>query len=65
MLWKEGLLIKLDQIGIGEIIYNWIKKFLIEINIKVKVGDYISRNGKIENGTPQGSVIGPLSLVDL
>ncbi len=60
MLWKEGLLIKLDQIGIGGRIYNWIKEFLIERNIKVKVGDYISREGSIENGTPQGSVISPL-----
>ncbi len=25
MLWKEGLLIKLDQIGIGGRLYNWIK----------------------------------------
>ncbi len=63
MLWKEGLLIKLDQIGIGGRIYNWIKEFLIERNIKVKVGDYISREGSIENGTPQGSVISPLLFI--
>ncbi len=25
MLWKEGLLIKLDQIVIGGRLYNWIK----------------------------------------
>ncbi len=63
MLWKEGLLIKLDQIGIGGRIYNWIKEFLIERNIKVKVGEYISREGSIENGTPQGSVISPLLFI--
>ncbi len=63
MLWKEGLLIKLDQIGIGGRIYNWIKEFLIERNIKVKVGDYISREGSIENGTPQGSVLSPLLFI--
>ncbi len=66
MLWKEGLLIKLDQIGIGGRIYNWIKEFLIERNIKVKVGDYISREGSIENGTPQVSRIWlPLTTLQL
>ncbi len=58
--YGKGLLIKLDQIGR---IYNWIKEFLIERNIKVKVGDYISRKGSIENGTPQGSVISPLLFI--
>lgn len=63
MLWKEGLLIKLDQIGIEGKLYNWIKEFLIERNIKVKIGEYISRKGIIENGTPQGSVISPLLFI--
>ncbi len=30
MLWKEGLLIKLEKFSIKGRMYNWIKEFLIE-----------------------------------
>ncbi len=42
MLWKEGLLIKLEKLSIKGRMYNWIKEFLIGRSIRVKVGDDIS-----------------------
>lgn len=58
MLWKEGLLIKLEQLGIEGRILNWIKDFLIAV--QVRVGSSYSKIYKIDNGTPQGSVCNPI-----
>ena len=60
MLWKDGLLCKLRNIGIGGNIYNWINDFLTDRTIRVKVGNEISDRYILENGTPQGSVISPI-----
>ncbi len=38
MIWKEGLMIKLDMMGITGIIYNWIKDFLADRFIQVRIG---------------------------
>lgn len=38
MLWKEGLLIKLKNMGIRGRIYNWVLDFLFERKIQVRVG---------------------------
>jgi len=59
MMWKEGLMIKLDKMGIGGRAFNWVKDFLYGRSIRVRVGKEIS-GYLIENGTPQGSVISPL-----
>uniref|UniRef100_A0A3P9PFS3 Reverse transcriptase domain-containing protein n=1 Tax=Poecilia reticulata TaxID=8081 RepID=A0A3P9PFS3_POERE len=63
MLWKEGLLIKLKQIGIRGKIYRWIKKLLTERNIRVKIGGEISSGYQVGNGTPQGSIISPMLFI--
>lgn len=34
MLWKEGLLLKLDRMGIKGKMYNWILKFCLEEQYK-------------------------------
>lgn len=59
MLWKEGLLIKLNIMGVGGRIFNWIMDFLNERTIQVKIGAELSSQYIVENGTPQGSVISP------
>jgi len=56
MIWKEGLLIKLQQLGIGGKVYNWILDFLFNRNIQVRVGAELSEVYTVENGTPQGCV---------
>lgn len=60
MVWKEGLMIKLHNIGISGRVFNWVKSFLFERSIRVKIGAVVSRKYLVDNGTPQGSVISPL-----
>ncbi len=38
MIWKEGLMIKLDMMGITGIIYNWIKDILADRLFKSELG---------------------------
>lgn len=59
-LWREGLLIKLDRIGVGGRMYNWILDFLFERTFQVRIGEETSASYDILNGTPQGSVISPI-----
>uniref|UniRef100_A0A8C6LAI2 Reverse transcriptase domain-containing protein n=1 Tax=Nothobranchius furzeri TaxID=105023 RepID=A0A8C6LAI2_NOTFU len=60
MVWTEGLLLKLKKLGVGGRMYNWIKDVWSERNIQVEIGSTLSRGCKVENGTPQGSVISPI-----
>ncbi len=38
MIWKEGLMIKLDMMSITGIIYNWIKDFWLIDLFKSELG---------------------------
>lgn len=59
MLWREGLMIKLYNMGIRGNFLNWIKDFLEGRTIQVKIRAVLSSEHVIENGTPQGSVVSP------
>lgn len=60
MLWKEGLMMQLNRLGVGGRMYNWILSFLFGRTIQVRVGSDLSSVVEVENGTPQGSVISPV-----
>lgn len=60
MLWKDGLLIKLNELGISGKMYNWVLDFLHRRTIEVKVGAEYSNRYIVENGIPQGSVCSPI-----
>lgn len=60
MLWKEGLLMKLESLRIDGKLYNWILSFLFGRTIQVIVGTAFSQILPIENGTPQGSASSPI-----
>uniref|UniRef100_A0A3P9LEU6 Reverse transcriptase domain-containing protein n=1 Tax=Oryzias latipes TaxID=8090 RepID=A0A3P9LEU6_ORYLA len=60
MVWKEGLLIKLGTLGLNGRIYNWIKGFLFDRYVQVRIGKSFSTRYVVDNGTPQGSVISPV-----
>ena len=60
MLWVEGLLHKVINLGIGGKMFEWIKQFLTNRAFQVKIGDALSKTHHTKNGTPQGSVISPL-----
>lgn len=59
MIWTRGLLIKMQNIGIGGKMLCWVKSFLSEIVIPVRIGKTYSNPMNIENGAPQGSIISP------
>lgn len=48
-------MIKLEEMGIEGRMFNWISDSLKQRTISVRVGDSISSQGVIENGTSQGS----------
>lgn len=60
MIWKKGLLFKVHQMGIGGSMFNWINSFLHNRTMQVRIGTTLSECFKVENGTPQGSVISPI-----
>ncbi|MGL5590845.1 MAG: RNA-directed DNA polymerase, partial [Metamycoplasmataceae bacterium] len=59
-MWREGLLIKMNKLGISGRLFNWVKSFLTNRSIMVKVGSEMSDMFNINNGVPQGSVISPI-----
>jgi len=60
MLWHNGLLRKLKNMGIDGKTFAYISHFLNNRTIQVRVGDKLSTTHVLENGTPQGSIISPL-----
>jgi hypothetical protein len=60
MVWKDGLIIKLQKIGISGNILDYIKNFLTNRTFQVKIANSLSDVHHLQNGTPQGSIISPL-----
>ena len=60
MMWQSGLLLKLRNLGITGNVFSFIKNFLTDRTMQVKVGNTLSQTYLLENGTAQGSVISPL-----
>ena len=60
MMWIDGLIHKLINFGFGGNMFNWIRSFLTNRSFQVRVGGDHSSTKKIENGTPQGSVVSPI-----
>ncbi|CAF0704299.1 unnamed protein product [Brachionus calyciflorus] len=59
-VWHSGLLFKLDKMRIPDILGKWLKNYLYKRCFMVRVGGFLSTKKLIENGVPQGSVLGPL-----
>ena len=57
MMWRSGLLIKLKNLGITGNIHSFVKNFLTQRTIQVKVGSALSQKYALDNGTAQGSII--------
>ena len=54
------LLLKLKDMGVGGNLLKWIKEFISERTLKVRVENSLSTSRNITSGVPQGSVLGPL-----
>ena len=65
LMWTDGLLYKLQRLGIQGQMFKWIRNFLSDRSIRVRVGASLSRSFLMENGSPQGSVISPVLFIIL
>ena len=59
----NGLLKKLNSIGITGNLWLWLREYLQRRFQCVRIGDSLSTLCKVLSGVPQGSVLGPLLLV--
>jgi ribonuclease HI len=59
MVWKKGVIIKMQTMGLCGRIVRWVDDFLANRYIRVRVNGYLSGFKYVENGVPQGSVISP------
>ena len=54
-VWRKGLLLKMQNLGIQGKLYNWIKAFLTDRLIQTKINNSLSSKAILEEGLPQGS----------
>ena len=59
-VWHRGLLHKLAQAGLEQSALAWIKDYLSDRNIAVRVGSSLSAKHSVSTGVPQGSHLGPI-----
>jgi len=60
MMWRSGLLMKLKGLGICGNVFSFIKNFLTDRSLQVKIDNTLSQKYTLDNGTAQGSIISPL-----
>lgn len=60
LMWVDGLLFKLRSMGITGRTYRFVRDFLSDRTIQVRVGSILSKCVQMENGCPQGSVLSPM-----
>ena len=56
-VWRKGLLLKMQRLGINGKLYRWIKNFLTERTIQTKIDNTLSAHQTLEEGIPQGSAL--------
>ena len=54
-IWRKGLLLKMQNMGIKGHMYSWIKSFLSDRLIQTQLNDTLSSKAVLEEGLPQGS----------
>jgi len=59
-VWHNGVLFKLDQLGINGNLHTWIQDYITNRKQRVVIQGHHSEWGDIKAGIPQGSVLGPL-----
>ena len=56
-VWRQGLLFKMQKLGIQGNMYEWIKAFLQDRSISTKVNCAMSKKRAFTEGIPQGSAL--------
>ena len=59
-VWHEGLLAKLEHLGVQGAALAWLKAYLTNRRQRVRVNNSFSTWSSVPAGVPQGSVLGPL-----
>jgi len=59
-VWHDGLLFKLEKLGIGGVLLQWFRSYLSGRKQRVVIEGSQSSWKEIKAGVPQGSVLGPL-----
>ena len=62
-VWHQGILFKLKQLGINDVLLDWFRNYLLDRKQRVIIKGQQSDWGIIEAGVPQGSVLGPLLFI--
>ena len=62
-VWHEGLLFKLERIGIGANLLKCCKHYMSNRTQSVIVDGQSSEKGHIKAGVPQCAVLGPLTFL--
>ena len=56
-VWRKGLFLKMQNLGIRGKLYFWIKAFLTDRLIQTRMNDSMSSKAVLEEGLPQGSAL--------
>ena len=56
LVWKDGILFKLQQLGLSGNIYKWISDFLSHRTIQVRIGNTLSNSYTLQNGSPRAAL---------
>ena len=56
-IWRQGLLIKMDKLGICGKMLNWVRAFLTNRTIQTQFEGALSSKLTLEEGLPQGSAL--------
>lgn len=60
LTWHSGVLYKLKEYGITGSCFQYLRAFLEDRTIQVKVGSSFSEKATLDRGTPQGAILSPL-----
>ena len=59
-VWHDGLLYKLIMLGVDGQTVNWIKNYLSNRRMAVRLGSVTSTSKEVTCGVPQGAVLSPI-----
>ena len=59
-VWHQGLIYKLAQMGVGRSALDWLRNYLSNRSVSVRVGSSSSAKHSVTAGVPQGSHLGPV-----